>query len=516
MRICGISFFPLCAAVLLVCCSRGSPVSGTDRPDPLPPDVLPVRSVRALEEAALKVRPGQTILIGEGRYENVKLTVHASGTADRPIVVKAERPGGVLFSGDVRVALRGAYVGLSGICFAQGRRSQKEWRTHGPGLVAMYADHCTLGECLFYRFDTVHSPYVTTSPSEGGSVPTHCRIHHCAFIGKTTLDQVINLDNKDGPDQAQAGPPMYHRVDHCYFSNPRKQGNAGGALRIGYTRQDTGRCLIDHNLFERQDSEAEIITGKSRENVYYANTCLNCRGTLNFRHGDRQAALHNFFIGTDRRWGYGGMFIWGRHHIVGANCFSLTSTLADRGGGALYFNPGPEDSEHACASDVLVINNQFVRNEGYVFCLAPLYERRCRTFGQDQVHLPSELKFVHNIMVADPPREMLWSDPFEKGRTYLWKDNRYAGFTSAAHKDLEGLAETDFSGTDFSKGYTGSAMSKAEVIALLPFRRIEGIDLDFAELIAQGVTGGPLTRQDVGPGWCVVAPYDEEEAPALR
>lgn len=63
---------------------------------------------------------------------------------------------------------------------------------------------------------------------------------------------------------------MYHRIDHRFFSNPKKPGNAGGGIRIGYYRKDTGRCIVDSYLFMRQDSEPEIVTSKPQENVYYS------------------------------------------------------------------------------------------------------------------------------------------------------------------------------------------------------------------------------------------------------
>ena len=158
-------------------------------------------------------------------------------------------------------------------------------------------------ECVFNDFDQVNSAYITTSLTFDKVVPKHCRIDHCVFVGKKTLDQVINLNNgtaaiKDG---SYSGPAMYHRIDHCFFSNPKKKGNAGGGIRIGYYRYDIGRCLVDSNLFQRQDSEGEIVTSKSQENVFYANTILNSQGTLNFRHGDKQVALNNFFISTDEK-----------------------------------------------------------------------------------------------------------------------------------------------------------------------------------------------------------------------
>lgn len=63
------------------------------------------------------------------------------------------------------------------------------------------------------------------------------------------------------------------------------------------------------------------------ENVFFYNTILNCRGTLNFRHGDKQVALNNIFLSTDSKYDYGAMYVWGSNHIIGNNYVSLSRTL---------------------------------------------------------------------------------------------------------------------------------------------------------------------------------------------
>ena len=286
----------------------------------------------SLLKALNEVTAGSTISLKDGVYRDVQLVLLADGKSEQKITVQAQHPGKVFFSGNVKVELRGDYNILKGIYFKDGNRNKTEWKSHGPGLVAVYGDHCEIAECLFYHFDEANSAYITTSLTEEGHVPQYCHIHHCAFIEKTTLDQVINLNNTPKKSvKGEPGIPMYHRVSYCYFSNPPKKGNTGGGIRVGYWRKDYGRCLIDHNLFERQDSEPEIVTSKSMENVYYANTILNCRGTLNLRHGDQQVVLNNIFLGTDKKHDYGALYLWGSRHIIGNNYVSLSRTLNNRG-----------------------------------------------------------------------------------------------------------------------------------------------------------------------------------------
>ncbi|NDV78777.1 chondroitinase-B domain-containing protein [Dysgonomonas sp. 511] len=468
---------------------------------------ITVSSTAELEQAVGSLKPdsGTEIILTDGKYHNIKLIVSESGILGDSIVIRAQNPGKVSFTGDVKVELRGNYIVLKGIVFRDGTRNQSEWRSHGPGLVAIYGSHVRVSGCLFHRFDTADSAWITTSLDEKGNVPQHCRIDHCAFIEKTTYDQVINLNNTPKKSETgEAGVPMYHRIDHCYFSNPKKVGNAGGGIRIGYWRKDYGRCLVDHNLFERQDSEPEIITGKSTENIYLNNTILNCRGTLNFRHGDRQVAINNFFIGSDRRFEYGGMFVWGSGHIIANNYFSLPNTIASRGNAALYFNPGPPESEHALAYNIDVVGNIFADNNGYDIHFSPLYPQRIKAFG-DRTKLPYDIRFAGNIFFASPSKKSdytVFCDEHNIAGQQQWEQNFYTGCASGLISDPKGFENKPFE-TTFSDGRiypSKDILSNGKFE--LRMKAIQGLDIDFEAITQGGITGKPLTRADVGPLWC--------------
>ena len=461
-------------------------------------DVTEVHDVASLQRTLASAVPGKVILMADGEYRDAKLTLSVSGTASQRIVLKAKHPGKVYFTGDVKIEMSGDYNTIEGIYFKDGARNPKEWKTHGPGLVAIYADHCEVAECMFYDFDKAHSAYITTSLDGNGRVPQYCHIHHCAFIGKTTFDQVINLNNTlKKTEVGEPGKPMYHRISYCYFSNPPKKGNAGGGIRIGYWRKDFGRCLVDHNLFERQDSEPEIVTSKSMENVYYANTILNCQGTLNLRHGDHQVALNNIFLSTDNLHEYGGMYVWGSDHLIGNNYFSLPRTLSKRGGAAVFFNCGPKASEHALAYHIVMVKNTFDNINGYVFNFAPLYDRRLEVYGKS-MELPHDITFIGNLALSTLHPQALWSDQNGNAALQVWKENRYKGYKDKCLKTMKGWSNSD-------KPYTGTDYSLKE---LLGYTSIEGIPLDFEQVLKTPFTPNPLKRHDVGPGWCSKYPGD--------
>ncbi len=472
-----------------------------------PHNIVFVSSNEEIYKAVEGVVPGDTLFLRDGIYRDIQLIVKRSGSAGAPVLLRAENPGKVFFTGNAKVELRGDYLILEGIYFKDGNRNTVEWQSHGPGLVAIYGSHNRVTQCTFDAFDEANSAYITTSLNEDGRVPQHCRIDHCGFFNKITFDQVINLNNnlprtKNGP----GGPPMYHRVDHCIFSNPKKPGNAGGGIRVGYYRNDTGRCLIDSNLFIRQDSEPEIITSKSRENVYYANTILNCRCTLNLRHGDDQVAINNFFISTDSKFEYGGMFVWGSGHIIADNYFSLQRTIHSRGDAALYFNPGPVASEHAAAFNILVINNFFKNNNGYDINFIPLLERR-RQFSDEshlELRLPYDIKLEGNVFYADKKSGF----PFfhfdsSMRNNFHWKNN-YAFGKDGGIFSFRGVNNQSFSVDENCFSPCMDISYRLSRVASL--KDIPGVPLDLKEKVNRGITGVPLTIKDVGPDWINTLP----------
>ncbi|MFD1630507.1 chondroitinase-B domain-containing protein [Pseudopedobacter beijingensis] len=449
-------------------------------------------SVEEVYHKVEKLRAGDTLLLDDGVYKDIKLIINHSGTPGKHIVVRAKNGGKVFFTGDAKVELRGQYIVLQDIYFKDGNRDRTQWKSHGPGLVALYNSYNRITGCVFHAFDEANSAYITTSIPESGKVPQHCRIDHCVFTDKVTFDQVINLNNRTKAEKTakEEAVAMYHRIDHCFFSNPQKPGNAGGGIRIGYYRNDVGRCLVDSNLFVRQDSEPEIITSKSQENIYYANTFLNCQGTLNFRHGDNQIALNNFFISTDNLFGYGGMFIWGSGHTIAGNYFRLNKTLNSRGNAALYLNPGPEASEHALAFNIQLLNNVFDDNNGYAINFEPLIERR-KEFSATS-NLPFKQPYAITISGNVFKRQQYNFPVFLGSPKESRLSNNYAVGYPEAENSVYGMLRSPKNNEYYPVNY------KSENYQV---KNIDGIPLKVTELVNTGIKGKPLTWEEVKPLW---------------
>lgn len=462
-----------------------------------------VSSKKEIIDITASLSSGDTLLVEEGTYKDLNWVIRAQGTFRTPVVIKAKKGGKVKITGNSHVELRGRYIVFDGFLFCNGARDPKQWRSHGPGLIAIYGSFNRITNCKVDNFDQANSAYITTSLNEKGEVPLYCRIDHCSFTNKKTLDQVINLNNRIHQRSKESAPAMYHRIDHCYFNNPfKKSGNAGGGIRIGYYRNDVGRCVVDSNLFVSHNSEPEIITSKCRENFFYANTFVDCRGTLNFRHGDRQVMINNFFLTKNEKQGCGGAFIWGSEHLIACNYFQLGSLIKERGNAALYINPGAEDVEHALGFNLSIVNNMFVNNNGLAIHFEPLRARReagCvkrnYTFA-----LPYDLKIKGNIFYQD---KFLNSPFFYTSQTPnqlgVFSENFFYGASTGFGTNPPGMTQRKMRLKKNKHGIY-QRPKKFSYVLSKPMT-IEGLDWDFSKLASEGIKGSPLNESEVGPKW---------------
>ncbi|MDC1105935.1 chondroitinase-B domain-containing protein [Prolixibacteraceae bacterium] len=465
--------------------------------------VIDVSTVAEVNSALAMLTSGQTLALAPGEYKDLQLVVTASGTVDNPIVIKSSMLGQAAITGNCKVELRGEHIILEGFLFRDGARLSGEWSSHGPGLIAIYGSHNRVTQCVVDNFNDVTSAYLTTSLTSDGTVPQYCRIDHCSFMNKTTKDQVVNLNNT--PEKSTVGDPgipMYHRLDHCYFYNPfKKSGNAGGGVRIGFWRKDYGRCLVDSNLFVSQNSEPEIITSKSMENVFYANTFTNCDGTMNFRHGDNQVMIHNHFLSYDTTLGCGGAFIWGSGHLIAGNYFQLAKTMKSRGYAALYMNAGAKATEHALAYDITVANNYFANNNGYAVDLQGLKARRVTWCADNGLTYedPYDLRFTGNVFANKSFSYDFFQTDAPAGSFGTFDNDRFTG-ANLGVTDRVGMDQTPFTiAKNPDTGYY--ALPSDYTPSAVTYPNITGIDLNLSELASAGILTRPVKQSETGALW---------------
>jgi len=251
------------------------------------------------------VRPGDSIVLKNGIWQDSELEFALSGTAEAPISVVAETPGKVIFQGKTELRFSGQHVVISGLVFrnSEGVDNVLEMRTDDE----VKAENFRITECVFEQPADSISEKETTWLAVYGS---NHRIDHCYFGGKKTRGATVVVWVSQKPEK--------HRIDHNFFgARPKLGENGGETLRIGTSKDSEFPCqtLVEDNYFYRCDGEAEIVSNKSCENIYRHNLFDECSGALTLRHGHRCLVDGNVFLGNERK-GTGGIRIIGQGHRV--------------------------------------------------------------------------------------------------------------------------------------------------------------------------------------------------------
>ncbi|HEY1050713.1 MAG TPA: chondroitinase-B domain-containing protein, partial [Prosthecobacter sp.] len=68
---------------------------------------IPVANAAAFAEAAKTLTAGDTLVLKDGTWADARLKLKAMGTAEKPVIVRAETAGKVLLTGDSRISIAG-------------------------------------------------------------------------------------------------------------------------------------------------------------------------------------------------------------------------------------------------------------------------------------------------------------------------------------------------------------------------------------------------------------------------
>ena len=106
------------------------------------------------EKAAAAVRkaaPGDSIIIADGTYVNIRLVLQGDGEQGKPIVVAAETPGKVIFEGESNLRIAGKWLVVSGFWFRNGCSPTGTVIEYRQGT--RHATDCRVTECVIEAFN---------------------------------------------------------------------------------------------------------------------------------------------------------------------------------------------------------------------------------------------------------------------------------------------------------------------------------------------------------------------------
>jgi poly(beta-D-mannuronate) lyase len=276
--------------------------------------VYKVATEAAFIAATEKVVPGDEIIILNGQYAPWQLVINTKGEKGKLILIHAETPGKVIFSGDVNkpvFLLTGTYTEIAGINFSNCNQVKNQ---DGNGVLIELKTtyNCRVTGCSFIKNSTKvqFTPMLVISGK--GEMN---RVDHCNFMGNIDNQEVQVKITKDEV-------PVQTLIDHNEFKDKNKvswsNGNGGECIQIGQDPILLGTlysyATIRDNTFKACNGEPEVISNKSSGNIYINNNFENCQGELVMRGG------HDCKIDSNTiRSGSGGIRINGTKHIITNN-----------------------------------------------------------------------------------------------------------------------------------------------------------------------------------------------------
>ena len=325
---------------------------------------IPVADAAQFATAAKAVQPGDTLVLAAGEWKDARLELRATGTAAQPVTVRAATPGHTVLIGASSISIAGRHIVIEGLHFKNPTAEEViELRLDSDEL----ASDCRVTQCAI----TNDLPAGQTGANDRfiSIYGARNRIDHCLVQGKTSAGTtvVVWLGN-EAADQGR------HQLDHNYFGPRQRLGKNGGeTIRIGDSKTSMQRaeCLVERNVFERCDGEAECISNKSCGNIYRANTFLSVSGTITLRHGNDCLVERNAFLGRGAK-GTGGIRIIGEGHRVRGNYLEGLAGDEERGG--ITFMLGIPDSP---ANGYFQVKGARVEDNVLSDCKQPLIIGKC-------------------------------------------------------------------------------------------------------------------------------------------
>ena len=446
---------PLIVSAAVVCLSSAVPASAA---------AVEATSLSALQTSLDTARAGDSVVLADGDYPTGVITIRRSGTAGAPITITAAHGG------------RARIGGTAGFVFADGVHHVVlrgfDFRQSGPLTVPATAKAVRITRNTFQS--NAEGNWVTVDGDD-------TEVDHNTFQNHSKAGVFLQIS---GPGSEIAKRTWIH---HNHFYNHTFAGSNGGeSIRLGYSHKQakSANAIVEHNLFEKANGDAEAISVKSSDNVVRYNTIRQSRGFIVLRHGNRSVVEGNLLFGS-------GIRFHGNDHKIVNNYVANSGT-----GRAVVFgsgseaDSGPTSKEHDRPDRVTVAFNTLLGTSAVIDSDGGAFQ-------------PKDCVVANNIVQGTSGKlvDMTSGATVRYEGNILWGatagiPNGYRSVDPKLAQDSAGLRRLT-AGSPAVNTSTGSYPYAGKDFDLQT--RSGTFDVGADEYAASGATRKPLTTADVGP-----------------
>ncbi|MFD1630796.1 polysaccharide lyase 6 family protein [Pseudopedobacter beijingensis] len=306
----------------------------------------------AAELSALTLTAGDSVMMKKGDWNNQRLVFKGTGTAQKPIVLIAEKLGGVILKGASSIQIDGKYLEVNGLNFKNGDLSVSKLNIVD---FTSSSANCSLTNTSIVDYNPADATVDYRWISVNG---TNNRVDHCYVKGKKHQGATVVIWGSN----ANSGI-LSHRIDHNFFGERIDLGNNGGeTIRVGtsdyYLKESN--VTVEDNVFYKCSGETEIISNKMSKNIIRNNLIFESRGTLCLRHGNGTEVYGNYIIGNNVST-TGGIRIVGENHLVYNNYIQGVATTGQTCAISILDGvPNSEPSGYFQVKNVKIVGNSIV------------------------------------------------------------------------------------------------------------------------------------------------------------
>ena len=466
--------------------------------DTTPATIYTISNGKDLKSICLgtNLKPGDIVEVENGTYDaGGGITVESSGTASKPIIIRAKNTGEVELSGATYFNFRKAeYITLEGFNFTSANYTVVKLEACNNIRITKNTFQLTESEGQSGKW-----VYVGGYWNDGSILSHHNRIDHNIFRDKHQLGNFITIDGGDQISQ-------HDRIDHNYFYNigPRHE-NEMEAVRVGVSGMSLtdGFAVIEYNLFEECDGDPEIISIKSCKDTIRYNTIRRCQGTVSLRQGLGSVIHDNFFLGDGKK-GTGGVRIYARDHKIYNNYFeglsgytwdaAITLTNGDTESGS--------ESAHWQINNLIISNNTMVNNYSNI-------EIGYNKSDNSWKKVPKNVTMTNNLVVggqADLVKVITSPSNFTWENNIMFTQNGVSIGVTKTDNEIRNIDPEMIYNNGLWQITQGSPVIDAGTTNILNITediqgqiRSDGNDIGADEFSSSAITRMPLQSENVGP-----------------